>query len=195
MGYSGPWGKLIHEKNLKLKISCQTPFNCSTQNNTAKPLYATHNFKNRMHLHCAMCIQSLPLTFHSTVLGFGSFFSFCFLRSALQKIAQSAVFPFRVSVKCQKKNNNIWTVTIILAGIKRSTAFYGVNTGEQKLKKRLKSFQSLSFSLSLFFAVWKEKSIEAASAPHLGQLASTHTHSASGPLGLCGATSGENNRK
>ncbi len=27
MEYLGAWGKLIHEKNLKLKISCQTPFN------------------------------------------------------------------------------------------------------------------------------------------------------------------------
>jgi hypothetical protein len=26
MGYSGARGKLIHEKNLKSKISCQTPF-------------------------------------------------------------------------------------------------------------------------------------------------------------------------
>ncbi len=26
IGYSGVWGKLIYEKNLKLKISCQTPF-------------------------------------------------------------------------------------------------------------------------------------------------------------------------
>jgi hypothetical protein len=26
MGYSGVWRKLIYEKNLKLKISCQTPF-------------------------------------------------------------------------------------------------------------------------------------------------------------------------
>ncbi len=26
MGYSGIRGKLIYEKNLKLKISCQTPF-------------------------------------------------------------------------------------------------------------------------------------------------------------------------
>ncbi len=26
-GYSGSWRKLIHEKNLKSKISCQTPFN------------------------------------------------------------------------------------------------------------------------------------------------------------------------
>jgi hypothetical protein len=24
MGYSGVWGKLIHDKNLKSKISCQT---------------------------------------------------------------------------------------------------------------------------------------------------------------------------
>jgi hypothetical protein len=27
MGYSGVRGKMIHERNLKLKISCQTPFN------------------------------------------------------------------------------------------------------------------------------------------------------------------------
>ncbi len=27
--YSGAWRKLIHEKNLKLKISCQTPFKAS----------------------------------------------------------------------------------------------------------------------------------------------------------------------
>jgi hypothetical protein len=26
VGYSGVLGKLIYEKNLKLKISCQTPF-------------------------------------------------------------------------------------------------------------------------------------------------------------------------
>ncbi len=26
MGYSGAWGTLIYEKNLKAKISCQTPF-------------------------------------------------------------------------------------------------------------------------------------------------------------------------
>ncbi len=26
MGYSGAWGKLIHEKNLKIKISCHTTF-------------------------------------------------------------------------------------------------------------------------------------------------------------------------
>jgi hypothetical protein len=26
MEYSGAWGTLIHEKNLKSKISCQTPF-------------------------------------------------------------------------------------------------------------------------------------------------------------------------
>jgi hypothetical protein len=28
MEYLGAWGTLIHEKNLKSKISCQTPFNC-----------------------------------------------------------------------------------------------------------------------------------------------------------------------
>jgi hypothetical protein len=27
MEYLGAWGTLIHEKNLKSKISCQTPFN------------------------------------------------------------------------------------------------------------------------------------------------------------------------
>ncbi len=27
MEYLGTWGTLIHENNLKLKISCQTPFN------------------------------------------------------------------------------------------------------------------------------------------------------------------------
>ncbi len=27
MQYLGAWGTLIREKNLKLKISCQTPFN------------------------------------------------------------------------------------------------------------------------------------------------------------------------
>jgi hypothetical protein len=26
--YLGAWGTLIHEKNLKSKISCQTPFKC-----------------------------------------------------------------------------------------------------------------------------------------------------------------------
>jgi hypothetical protein len=26
MGYSGTWRKLIHEKSLKSKISCHTPF-------------------------------------------------------------------------------------------------------------------------------------------------------------------------
>jgi hypothetical protein len=44
MGYSGAQGKLIPEKNLKLKISCQSPFNilcylamrytCKSQNQT-----------------------------------------------------------------------------------------------------------------------------------------------------------------
>jgi hypothetical protein len=29
MEYLGAWGTLIHEKNLKSKISCQTPFNLS----------------------------------------------------------------------------------------------------------------------------------------------------------------------
>jgi hypothetical protein len=29
MEYLGAWGTLIHEKNLKSKISCQTPFNAN----------------------------------------------------------------------------------------------------------------------------------------------------------------------
>jgi hypothetical protein len=29
MDYLGAWGTLIHEKNLKSKISCQTPFKAS----------------------------------------------------------------------------------------------------------------------------------------------------------------------
>ncbi len=33
MEYLGAWGTLIHEKNLKSKISCQTPFNSSTKSN------------------------------------------------------------------------------------------------------------------------------------------------------------------
>ncbi len=31
MEYLGAWGTLIHEKNLKSKISCQTPFNSTAQ--------------------------------------------------------------------------------------------------------------------------------------------------------------------
>jgi hypothetical protein len=30
MEYLGAWGTLIHEKNLKSKISCQTPFKKKT---------------------------------------------------------------------------------------------------------------------------------------------------------------------
>jgi len=32
MEYLGAWGTLIHEKNLKSKISCQTPFKERLQN-------------------------------------------------------------------------------------------------------------------------------------------------------------------
>jgi hypothetical protein len=32
MEYFGAWGTLIHEKNLKSKISCQTPFNVNGDN-------------------------------------------------------------------------------------------------------------------------------------------------------------------
>jgi hypothetical protein len=36
IGYSGPWGKRICEKNQELKISCQTPF---------KYLYSCFSYK------------------------------------------------------------------------------------------------------------------------------------------------------
>ncbi len=36
MGYPGARGKLIHEKNLNSKISCQTPFNKKNHINADK---------------------------------------------------------------------------------------------------------------------------------------------------------------
>jgi hypothetical protein len=43
MEYLGAWGTLIHKKNLKSKISCQTPFN-----SCARGLGRTHLYnKNR----------------------------------------------------------------------------------------------------------------------------------------------------
>ncbi len=47
MEYLGAWGTLIYEKNLKSKISCQTPFKAMapaenyTVYNTPSPLHAT----------------------------------------------------------------------------------------------------------------------------------------------------------
>ncbi len=38
MEYLGAWGTLIHEKNLKSKISCQTPFKEHTWKNKALDL-------------------------------------------------------------------------------------------------------------------------------------------------------------
>ncbi len=41
-GYSGAWGKLLHEKNFELKILCQTPFKASFKNLTISfPLVGT----------------------------------------------------------------------------------------------------------------------------------------------------------
>ncbi len=43
MGHSGARGTLIYEKNLKLKISCQTPFKYSvTEMATGNPYTGTH---------------------------------------------------------------------------------------------------------------------------------------------------------
>jgi hypothetical protein len=36
MEYLGAWGTLIHEKNLKSKISCQTPFKVGELNRLAR---------------------------------------------------------------------------------------------------------------------------------------------------------------
>jgi hypothetical protein len=36
LGYSGARGTLIYEKNLKPKISCQTPFKIRTKNSKKK---------------------------------------------------------------------------------------------------------------------------------------------------------------
>ncbi len=51
IGYSGVRGKLIHEKNLKLKISCQTPFKVKPQllGNLITKSYQLHEI--RVHRH------------------------------------------------------------------------------------------------------------------------------------------------
>ncbi len=43
MEYLGAWGTLIHEKNLKSKISCQTPF--QSQSGTAQVNMTCLNIK------------------------------------------------------------------------------------------------------------------------------------------------------
>ncbi len=49
MEYLGAWGTLIHEKNLKPKISCQTPFKGELQS----------IFPNVYLLYCMACTQYL----------------------------------------------------------------------------------------------------------------------------------------
>jgi hypothetical protein len=41
MEYLGAWGTLIHEKNLKPKISCQTPFNPFQKKGISSELFKT----------------------------------------------------------------------------------------------------------------------------------------------------------
>jgi hypothetical protein len=60
MGYSGAQGTLIHEKKLKLKISCQTPFTSST---------LTLKYSD---LKCTLCARRALLTFSPYLLGVAS---------------------------------------------------------------------------------------------------------------------------
>jgi hypothetical protein len=46
MGYSGAPGTLIYEKNLKAKISCQTPFNIMYRRPILCTLYGAVDFLN-----------------------------------------------------------------------------------------------------------------------------------------------------
>jgi hypothetical protein len=43
LGYSVAWGTLIYEKNLKPKISCQTPFKYTVHTFVKKVLEANQN--------------------------------------------------------------------------------------------------------------------------------------------------------
>jgi hypothetical protein len=45
MEYLGAWGTLIHEKNLKLKISCQTLFKSAINPSLGKK-------SAKVHVHC-----------------------------------------------------------------------------------------------------------------------------------------------
>jgi hypothetical protein len=50
MGYSGAWGKLLHEKNFELKILCQTPFKASLKN-----LTISFSLSRYINLYCTQC--------------------------------------------------------------------------------------------------------------------------------------------
>ncbi len=52
MEYLGAWGTLIHEKNLKSKISCQTPF---------KVLTFSEDFFNKQNVQDTKAIPSIFL--------------------------------------------------------------------------------------------------------------------------------------
>ncbi len=56
MEYLGAWGTMIHEKNLKLKISCQTPFKCILNDTNLNNSFKIHHFKKKkknFH-HCTL---------------------------------------------------------------------------------------------------------------------------------------------
>jgi hypothetical protein len=76
MGYVGARGKLIHEKSLKSKISCQTPFQLYKYSRSKKTLkrpiyskwghYATYlleiqysTFLHAIHSYCSYTFASL----------------------------------------------------------------------------------------------------------------------------------------
>jgi hypothetical protein len=52
MGYSGAPGTLIYEKNLKAKISCQTPFNIMYRRPILCTLYGAVDFLNVLKKGC-----------------------------------------------------------------------------------------------------------------------------------------------
>ena len=52
MGYSGPPGTLIYEKNLQAKISCQTPFNIMYRRPILCTLYGAVDFLNVLKKGC-----------------------------------------------------------------------------------------------------------------------------------------------
>ncbi len=60
LGKSGAQGTQIHEKKLKSKISCQTPFNPST---------LTLKYSD---LECTLCARHAPITFSPNLLGVAS---------------------------------------------------------------------------------------------------------------------------
>jgi hypothetical protein len=54
MEYLGAWGTLIHEKNLKSKISCQTPFNHLSVIKSPLRLWAQK--KSEISIHCVVIV-------------------------------------------------------------------------------------------------------------------------------------------